>query len=115
MADSSIVVICSVSKPTVQPLALVMSDDFFKAVQLLLRISQRRSRLNGLDITNPDLGDVGDVQSPELTQVINIFNVLREQNPKALVSALEVFPAPPVNGNGASKAPPKRKPSRRKK
>ena len=78
--------------------ALVMSDDFFKAVQLLLRISQRRSRLNGLDITNPDLGDVGDGQSPELKQVINIFNVMREQNPKALDAALEAFQAPPVNG-----------------
>ena len=54
-------------------------------------------------------------QSPALKQVINIFNVLREQNPKALDAALEVFPAPPVNGNGVSKSPPQKKPKTRRK
>ncbi len=94
---------------------VAITDDFLKSINMCLRISRRRAKMNGLDIVDPNYGLADDGQSPELKQVINIFNVLREQNPKALDAALEVFPAPPVNGNGVSKSLPRKKPNKRRK
>ena len=62
--------------------------------------------MNGLDIAWDDRGQTDDGQSPELKQVINIFNVIRENDPKALDAALEVFQ---VSKNGVSEALPSKK------
>ena len=90
---------------------VAITDDFLKSINLCIRISRRRAKMNGLDIVDRDYGLADDGQSPELKQVINIFNVIRKRNPKALDAALEVFPAPPLNG--ARKAPPRKKPKTR--
>ena len=90
-----------------------VTDDLMKSLSICLQISRRRAKMNGLDIAWDDRGQTDDGQSPELKQVINIFNVIREKDPQALDAALEVYQAP-ANENGVSKALPKKKPKNQK-
>ena len=57
---------------------------------------------------------IGDQVTPELTQVINVLQVLREKDQSAYDTFVEVTTAKPTNGTARKKLPAKTKTKRRK-
>jgi len=76
-----------------------MSPDFVEAFKLCLRLSGRRSRLNGLDAAPKTPTDKdGNVVPPELKQTINVLAILNQKHPEAFDAFVEVTTASGVNG-----------------
>lgn len=76
-----------------------MTSDFVDAFKLCIRLSYRRSRLNGLDAApkvpvDPD----GNAVPPELKQVINVLTILNQKAPDAFDKFVEVTTVPGTNG-----------------
>jgi len=76
-----------------------MTSDFVEAFKLCLRLSGRRSRLNGLDAAPKAPTDKdGNVVPPELKQTINVLAILNQKHPEAFDAFVEVTTVPGANG-----------------
>jgi len=93
-----------------------MTSDFVDAFKLCIRLSYRRSRLNGLDAApKAPLDPDGNAVPPELKQTINILAMLNQQAPEAFDKFVEVTTVPGTNGTAKKKRlPTKTKTKRRK-
>jgi len=81
-----------------------MTSDFVEAFRLCLRLSSRRSRLNGLDAAPKAPTDKdGNVVPPELKQTINVLAILNQKHPEAFDKFVEVTTVPGTNGMAKKK------------
>ncbi len=105
------------AKPDKKTGIIEMDENFTKAMNICLRISARRARLNGFDAPpKAPVDKDGHVVPPELKRTINVLAMLNREAPEAFDKFVEVTTVPPGE-NGTAKKKTKRiqKPKSRKK
>ncbi len=104
------------AKPDKKTGIIEMDENFTKAMNICLRISARRARLNGFDAPpKAPVDKDGDAVPPELKQTIKVLALLNQKAPEAFDKFVEVTTVPPgENGTAEKKTKRIQKPKRRK-